>query len=292
MGSNCGEWSYIVRQIKGTNMQNVLNATKRGVAAFSAGAIMLAGTATMAAEKVSADFSVSYNSHFISYGSDVWSGGSDFFGRESTTFVDGAVTFQVTDAFSINLGAWADVNNNASSRIGGNLQEIDVWIGASYMIDKVTLGATYQNWFYSGDVEEIVDLSIGFDDSGLYGGDFALNPELLWHIRTSGNGTQATGSVLVLSVGPEFPLSEALTLTIPAGVGFLMDKDYHGGTKSGYAYSYVGASLDYPLSFISPDFGAWALNATLLAYFTDDKAIPNNPKENFVTGSVGLSLSF
>jgi hypothetical protein len=30
----------------------------------------------------------------------------------------------------------------------------------------------------------------------------------------------------------------------------------------------------------------------LIAYFTDKKAIPGNPEENFLTGSIGLKVAY
>jgi hypothetical protein len=247
--------------------------------------------AATAADKVSADLGISYNSHFVSYGADVWGGGGDFFGNKSTTFATGTVTVKLTDSLSVNTGAWADINDNTTSSIGGNLQEVDVWFGASYAIGPVTLGATYQSWNYAGDVEEIVDLSIGLDDSA-YLKQFALNPSVVWHIRTSGNGSQQTGSAVVVGVKPGVKLTKDLSLGFPAGIGFFTTKDFQGGTQSGYGYSYLGASLGYPLSFIPADYGAWAVNFDLIAYFTDDDAIPGNPAQDFVTGSLGLTLSF
>lgn len=273
-------------------MHNLLTNARRGLVALGTGAVMLAGTSAIAADKVSGEFGVSYNSHFMSYGLDVWGAGGDFFGDKSTKFVWGSVTVAPTDAFSVNFGAWADVNDNADPTIGSEIQEVDVWLGGSYTIDKVTLGATYQQWIYGGDVEEIVDLSLGYDDTGLLADGFALNPGLTWHIRTEGNGSQEEGSVLVLSVGPSFALNESLSLTIPAGIGYFLTDDFQGGTDDGLAYSYVGGSLSYPLAFIPADYGSWAMNFDLIAYFTEEASIPGNPEENFLTGSVGLTLAF
>lgn len=252
---------------------------------------MLAGTAAVAADKVSADLGISYNSHFISYGADVWGGGGEFFGDKSTTFAQGSVTVKITDNFSINTGVWADINNNTTSSIGGNLQEVDVWFGASYALGPVTLGATYQSWNYAGDVEEILDISLGLDDSK-WMKEFALNPGIVWHYRMSGNGSQQVGSAVVVSVKPGIKLTEDLSLDFPAGIGFFTTDDFQGGTESGYGYSYIGGSLGYPLKFIPNAYGTWAVNFDLIAYFTENDAIPGNPAESFVTGSLGLTLSF
>lgn len=256
------------------------------VAAMTAG-----GNAFAAGEKVSGTLGYSYNSHFMSYGADVWGGGNDFFGTKSTSFVDTGVTVNVTDAFSMNVGIWADYNNNAADTLGGNIQEVDWWIGGSYTIGIASLSATYQRWNYASDVEEIVDLAVGIDDSS-YLGKFALSPTLTWHIRTDGNGTQDQGSAMVLSIGPSVGLTEGISLTFPAGIGFFLNDNFQGGTDGGYAYSYIGASLGVPLSFIPAAYGEWAVNFDVIAYFTEKDAIPNNPKENFVTGSVGLRLNF
>ena len=264
------------------------------LSACTAALMLGAGTAGHAADKVAGHFGISYNSHFVSYGADVWGAGGDFFGDESTTFVTGDVTVAATDNLSFNFGAWADVNDNTNSAIGGSLQEVDIWGGASYTIDLVTLGATYQSWNYAGGTEEVVDLSIGLDDSGFYGGGFALNPSVTWHIRTDGNKAvgQQDGSAVVLAVAPGFSLTDTVSLTIPAGVAFFTTDDFQGGTKSGYGYSYLGASVGVPLDFVPADYGAWSLSFGVTGYFTREDAIPGNPEENFLTGSIGLSLDF
>jgi len=52
------------------------------------------------------------------------------------------------------------------------------------------------NWSYAGDVEESLDLSLGYDDTGLIAPGFALNPKVVWHDRVSGNGLQQVGSAV------------------------------------------------------------------------------------------------
>ncbi|MGD1932917.1 MAG: hypothetical protein ACFB0Z_00150 [Candidatus Phaeomarinobacter sp.] len=265
--------------------------SKLGVALCSGAIGVMAATSSMAADKVSGNLGVSYNSHFISYGADVWAGGTEFFGDRSTTFAFADVSIQATDDLSVYTGVWADINDNTNSAIGGTLQEVDWFIGAAYSIDAVTVSATYQAWLYAGDVEEILDFGLSYDDSALLG-DWAMSPSVTWHIRTQGNGTQAEGSVLVLGVSPGFDLTETVSVSIPAGIGIFLDDDFQGGTDGGYAYSYLGASVGVPLSFISDDYGSWAMNFDLIGYTTDDDAIPGNPDETFLTGSVGLSMAF
>ena len=276
------------------------SAATRAVKALATGAVtgaalFLASPGALAQDMpdtISGSAGVSYNTHFISYGADVWGGGDDFFGDRSTTFVWADMAIAISPV-TINLGVWSDVNNNVPSAIGGNLQEVDVYAGLTYAAGPLSIGATYQRWMYAGDVEEIVDLSLGFNDMGMIAPNFALNPKVVWHIRTSGNGAQPEGSALVFSVGPTFPLGNGnLSLTIPAGIALFLDDDFQFGTESGYAYSYLGASLGIPLSFVPATYGVWTANVDLIGYFTDSKAIPNNPEENFLTASVGIKVAY
>ncbi len=264
----------------------------RAAVCGAAMAVMASGAAHAEADNVSADMAVSYNSHFISYGADVWGAGDEFFGSESTWFLTGSATFQIFDPFSINVGIWTDVNDNVGSAIGGTLQEVDVWVGGSLSLGIVTAGITYQAWIYAGDTEKILDFTLDLDDSEFLG-DFALSPSFIWHVRTDGNGAQEEGSVIQLSVSPGFDLIEdALSVSIPAGIAFFLTDDFQGGTDGGYGYSYLGVSFGVPLSFIPGSYGDWAFNFDVIGYFTDDDAIPGNPEENFVTGSFGISVAF
>lgn len=251
----------------------------------------LSGVAQAEDDKISGAAGVSYNSHFISYGLDVWGGGSEFFGDRSTSFAWADFNIAAAEGFNINFGVWFDINDNVVSSLGGNIQEVDWYFGGSYTFGTVTMGATYQEWNYAGDEEKVLDLALSLDDSSWWGGDFKLSPKLVWHFRLDGNGGQAESSAVVFSVAPSFMLSETVSLTIPAGISFFMDDDFQGGTESGYGFSYVGASLGVPLTS-DGTYGAWALNFDLTAYFTDDAAIPGNPEENFVVGSVGLKVGF
>lgn len=263
------------------------------VAGFALVAWLSGGTPASAAENISGDLGISYNTHFVSYGLDVWGGGTDFYGDRSTTFIYGDFFLKITDSLTFSFGAWADVNDNTTSSIGGHLQEVDIYPGLTYTIGKFALGATYQAWSYAGDVEESIDLSVGFNDTGLIWEGFGFNPKLVWHNRVSGNGSQTVGSAFVASIGPSFMLAEGLSLTIPAGIAFFTTDDFQGGIDaSGYGYSYAGGSLAYALGFVPAEYGVWTINFDLIAYFTDEDAIPGNVENSFLTGSFGIKVAY
>ncbi len=266
--------------------------------AMTMGAVMGLGVCASAAKAedgFSGDLSVSYNSHFVSYGFDVWGGGDEFFGDRSTTFVNTDLYF-TKGSLTLYGNLWGELNDNVVSSIGGSIQEIDANFGATYALGPVTLGAMYGFWNYGGDSEGILDFSAALNDADMLIKGFAFNPKVLVHIRTDrGAGQVSTGSAVVLSLGPSFALTGAeapLTLSLPAGVAFFLDDDFQGGTKGGYAYSYFGGSLGIPLAFIPSDFGTWGVNFDLIYYLTQADAIPGNVEENFLTGSVGIKLAF
>ncbi len=243
--------------------------------------------------KISGDISLSYNSHFISYGGDVWGGGDDFFGSQSTGFVTANVALDLAP-FTVHAGIWSDINDNVEAEIGGEIQEIDIYAGVSYTVADFTLDATYQEWYYAGDEERIVDLSVSYDDTGKIIENFAFNPSFLAHLRVDGNGGQEKAEAYVLGIAPSYTLLEStnfdVALTIPASVAFFSD-EFQGG-DSGFGYVAVGASLSSALKFIPAEYGSWSGNVGVTYYHTDDDAIPNNPESDFLTGSVGISLAF
>ena len=159
---------------------------------------MPASTPARRPRAISGDLGISYNTHFISYGLDVWGGGGDFYGDRSTTFIYGDVFVKVTDSLTFSFGAWADVNNNMPSAIGGNLQEVDVYPGITYAdrhvharrhsIRRGAMPATSRRASTSASA---------FNDMGLIWEGFGFNPKVVWHNRVSGNGAQTVGSAFV-----------------------------------------------------------------------------------------------
>ncbi|CAN5425884.1 hypothetical protein BH23VER1_BH23VER1_10500 [soil metagenome] len=230
---------------------------------------------------VSGTLDLSYNSHFISYGADVWGLGSD-------TFDDALFNPSIELAFDIGnsgvdflLGTWWDVNDNAVSDIGRNIQEVDVWAGFAFEAGPVSVTLLYQQWYYAEDTEHIVDLILGFDAP--------LNPSLTIHGRPEeGASGGDTGVFFVPGIEPgvEFGI---FSLAFPVNVGFATD-GYHGG-DGGFAYVSAGVSASVPLKSF-PLGGEWALSAGATYYHTEDSVIPGNPDSDFVTLTAGISCSF
>ncbi len=263
-------------------------------AALAAGAL---ATPMLAAPKAEAQVSgvagADFYTHFVSYGFDVWGAGTDF-GDNATFNPYAEIAFEIED-FSIVIGTWWDVNDNAPSSIGGHLQEVDVYFGVGYTYERFSFGITYQDWVYGGGTEKILDLSVGFDDSGLYGdSEIALNPSFVAHKRVgSTNITGDTnGWAFVFGIEPGFTLVESEDFTvdasIPVSLAFGTDDFY---AESGFGFFSVGLAVSAPLVFIPEEYGEWSVGAGLTLYVTDEDAI-GNPDDTFLVGNVGFSVAF
>lgn len=233
---------------------------------------------------VSGTLSLDYNTHFISYGWDVWASGENFGG--SATFNPSlGLTWQLTDALSYNLGTWWDVNDNIPSSIGGDIQEIDVFTGLAYDFGLVTLSGTYQAWIYGSDTEHVFDVGFAFDTF--------LSPSLTIHHRfDEGASGGETGTVLVGGVKYDFELGP-VSFGVPLNVGFFLEDDFHpGSTDEGVGFGSLGLTATYPLGFISDRFGEWNIHGGLTYYITDDGVIGNPKDDDFLTGSIGIGVAF
>ncbi len=228
---------------------------------------------------ISGSLSFDLNTHFISYGADVWGTGDDI----DKIIANPSVSFNIalSESNYLILGAWADINDYAESSLGGDIQEIDLWVGYGTSIGGVSVELIYQEWIYGGEIERVVDLVLGFDAP--------FNPSLTIHGRVDGNGGQEEGVVVVLGAGYDIPLEGPLSLSIPVSVAAATD-DFHGG-DSGYAYSTIGLSASLPLG-VPDKYGAWNLHGAVTLYHTNDDVIPGNPDDTFITANIGIGLDF
>jgi len=245
---------------------------------------------------VSAYVAFDFNTHFMSSGLDVWSTGNDF--SDNIAFnpsIDIALDFET---FALNFGTWWDVNNNTAAAIGGQLQEVDVWLYASTSVDDFSFSVGYQAWFYGGGTENIYDIGISYDDSELWGEDgIALNPSVLFRHRGGAtNVTAPNGWVASISIAPgtSFELTEdqAVDVSFPVTVGFVIsDEGYHVVDENGFAWFSIGVSASTPLTFIPAEYGAWDLHGGLAYFITDEDTI-GNTDDDFLTGSIGIGMAF
>lgn len=228
---------------------------------------------------VTGTLSLMANTHFISYGADVWGAGSSW---EDVLFNPSlTLSWSLPLDTTFTLGTWWDVNDNAPSNIGKNIQEIDVWAGLTKSFGPVDASLIYQQWYYGSDTEHIIDLVFAFD--------LPFDPSITIHGRPDAGASGGDeGVVALLGAKHTFDLGP-LAMSIPFGVAFATD-GYHAG-DAGFAYTSVGLTASYPLP-IDKKYGAWSLDGGVTFYYTNDDVIPNNPDEAFLTGNLGVTCAF
>ncbi|MFT4175228.1 MAG: hypothetical protein QM627_01115 [Luteolibacter sp.] len=258
--------------------------------ALTAGTALAGPTETIApvtpapsSDVVSGVLSLDLNTHFVSYGADVWGDGDSM--SEPTFNPSLELSFALPAGFTATLGTWWDVNSKDggnSSPIGGRVQEIDVWYGLSYTIDKFTVGVVYNQWFYSSETEDSIDVVLSYDTF--------LSPSLTIHNRIDeGASGGDNGTVLVLGLSHSIEAGP-VTISFPFNIAYFATDDFHGG-DDGLGYASIGVTASYPLEFLK-SIGDWSINGGLTYYVTDQEVIPGNVEGDFLTANVGLSLEF
>jgi len=238
---------------------------------------------------VSGVLNLDFNTHFISYGSDVWGDGDRMSEPEFNPSLE--LAFALPAGFTATLGTWWDVvpsSKGGDSPIGGRLQEVDVWAGLAYTVGDFTSKVTYQNWMYGSDTEDILDVSFSYA--------CFLNPSLTIHNRLdqgAANGDE--GTVLVLGISHSIEAGP-VTISFPLNIAYFVDDDFHnsaanGGSDNGFGYGSIGVTANYDLAFLK-SVGDWSIHGGLTYYVTDQDVIPNNPEGDFLTANLGLTLKF
>lgn len=236
---------------------------------------------------VSGVLKLDINTHFVSYGADVWSDDNPSISELNFNPML-ELAFDLPGEFTATLGAWADVTDkNTSGSIGGNLMEVDVWAGLAYTYEKFTVGVTAQDWLYGSASEEIVDVNLSYA--------CFLSPKLTIHNRVGAGAAGVAGgdegTILVLGVSHSVEAGP-VTFSFPVNVAYFATDGFHAPTAdTGFGYASVGVGASLPLEAIAA-FGDWTLNGGLTYYFTDDDVIPGNDHGDFLTATVGVSLAF
>ncbi len=239
---------------------------------------MVAPPAPAPAPVVTGSLNLNYNTHFVSYGQDIWGAGTDF-GDNGTFNPSIELNFDLGGGWKAILGTWWDVNSNADSNIGDAIQEVDVWAGVGYTTGPWSFTLLYQEWLYASQSERIVDFKIAYAD-GL------LNPSLMLHGRVDGAEPFDTGLVTVLGIAPAVTAGP-VSFTFPVQVA-ADTEGFHGG-DGGFSFASAGVTASIPIGFLP---GKWTLNSSLIYYYTEDSVFPTNVDESFLTGSIGLGLTF
>ena len=239
-----------------------------------------------------------YNSHFISSGKDVWGtgGGKDSLFNPSANF-----DFNFGN-YGFYLGAWADVNDKVISALDGDVQEIDLWIGGYYSFDEWTVNVALQQWYYSDEVEGIVDVTFSYEHK--------YSPWIKFRTRVEQVGTDARNQKgTIVSIGGsyswsgEFGIPESFAFTIPASLGYSVSDGYFGKVggvdglagaadlNDGLAFITSGLHVSYPLEIVPEWFGSWDWHGGVDYYHTPT-SVTGNAQDNFLTFSTGIGVAF
>jgi hypothetical protein len=223
---------------------------------------------------ITGNLSLFYDTHFISYGQDVWGVGNDW--GEWFFHPSFELDFQITDSLQFYVNVWADVNDQIEGDIGDYVQEIDVNVGFYYTLDKFKFQLGYGSWNYASQTEHIIDGKVTYMD-GL------INPFVAVHGRVGIDlPGYDEGVVAQVGVAPSTTVGP-VTLSFPVTVSFDTD-GFHAG-DGGFAYVSAGIGASVPIhKQISLSLGA-------TYYHTQDDVIPN-AEEDFVVGSAGIVFTF
>jgi len=226
----------------------------------------------LTAGELTGSASIDYNSHFISYGFDVWGGGDSPSGTE-TLNPSVSLNYQINDKWSFNTGFWLDINDNTGT---SETQETDTWIGLGYDAGFAAYSATLQSWQYASDTELILDLGVSFDTF--------LSPSITLHHRLDeGASGGFDGTFLVLGGEHSFDVNECFSVTVPIAVGFALD-EFHT-TDDGYGFASIGLQGSYALT----DSASFNFGVT---YYDTDEDVVGNADDSFLTYNAGLSYDF
>lgn len=268
---------------KGTNFQAALLASAFGAALLPPG--VQAGTKSEKAPVevevkeepfVTGNVTVNYETHFISYGQDVWDVGASW--SKSFIHPSAELDFNLGKGLQFYANTWWDVNDYGVSNIGKYIQEVDVNVGFYYTMDKWKFQLGYGAWNYASQTESIIDGRIGYSD-GFW------NPFIMLHGRVD-IGSQigfSNGLVYQAGIAPS-KTWDKFTASLPITVSFDTG-NFHGGSD-GFAYVSAGPSLTYAVA------KHFVLNLAATYYHTDNSVIPGNPSNNFVLGTIGFTVPF
>ena len=238
--------------------------------------------------------SVDYKTHFVSYGRDIWGAGSSWSDDQAGTINPWLNLTVATDLVQVYAGAWMDINDNSdAAEIGSKIQEYDLWAGFTLTPGRFRTGMTYAEYFFLDQSDSVIDFWVAYADYGQFFSRFGFNPTAKLHVRDFGDAIGTKKAILV-GANPWLTLTPAMrypfSLSLPVETVYF-EKGFHGGDE-GLGYWSIGSILYVPLTQNPDAVLNWSANIGLTWYLTDQEVIPTNPDENFVRGSIGLTVNF
>lgn len=286
-----------------TNKQKTMKLKKilTTGAIFSAAALSVqAAGETVPAEEMAKEneespwafaISLDANSHFMSYGANVWKPDTDDIGDEWLFQPSATIDYAINDVSGAYVGIWFDINDLADDPdvgpdLGDDTQEMDVWVGYWHTFGNFTLDLTFQQWYYASETEGIIDFTISYDAM------FA--PYLKAHTRIEAVGDQEKGTIYEAGVTLYEGEISGVAYAFNAGVAFNFD-DFHVEGEDGYAYSFIGASASYVI--YSSDSLDVDLHGGLTYFDTDEDNVGNFDSDGdsvggILTANFGIGFSF
>ena len=271
-----------------TNKQtnNIMKMKKILTTGAILSAAVLSAQAAEDESPFSFNISLDANSHFMSYGANVWAPHTDDIGDEWLFQPSASIDYAINDTSGLYVGAWFDINSlgddaDVGPDLGGDTQEMDLWIGYFFSIDKLTVDFTFQQWYYGSETEGIFDVTASYD--------MMFSPYIKMHNRFEGVNEQEKGTIY--EVGGTLYEGEykGLSYGFSAGVAFTFDNYHNSVGEDGYNYSFLGASASYVI------YSSDGLEVDLhggLTYYDTDKDTIGNAEDSYLTANLGVGFSF
>ncbi|MEM8738020.1 MAG: hypothetical protein AAGG38_06025 [Planctomycetota bacterium] len=211
----------------------------------------------------------------------------------------------------IALGTWLSIHEEQTGAAGNTgapvFYETDYYLGVSVAaFDVWSFGAVYTNLTSPNDafasVQEI-GFSASYDDSDLFGEQWAINPTVDIVFETSGSTAGLTEGVYLQFSGEwSYDLVESedypIALSVPLVAGFDLDNQYYGALAGGTADDFfgffsVGALVSTDLPFIPAEYGSWSVYAgPTIYFFGSDLEAANNGDDWEIVGTLGFSFAY
>ena len=242
-----------------------------------AGSLLLTGSAQALSENLSGSLALDYNSHFMSYGANVWN--TDSIGDQTIVNPSVSLTYSINEGSGVYVGAWADVNDTKSTPTyyGKYVQELDVWVGYYFTAGDFKFDFTLQQWYYGQETEGIFDVTVSYATM--------FSPYIKAHNRfDTVGGAQQKGTMFEVGASLYSTTVGAVSLSFPVAVGFSLD-DYHVAGEDGYAYSMVAAKFSVPLAEAIDFHGA-------VSYYNTDEDTTGNAHDGYFTLNLGVGYAF